>query len=682
MKRISILLLSAILLFAALPQTSAPAQTEQTAQADHVLIYNPLPYANTGNQLYSGTLQQDTPDTEADGTAPFVPGPHCAGRDLSQRAEGEETHAFWICTDLNTYTYDKRTFRLAAETEHCRIWAMENDAILFSDEQTARMAEQFETVIYPSNTTSFGPFRDLAGDGKVHIVTYAMNSLSICGFFDTYDLYSAEEIAVIDPEDAESYNCLPIINVNTHMAEKEQTVLCTLAHEFQHLILRSAVLASPANADRLGSEKTAGLWLNEGFSMEAEELAYPGAVEEQGYLASFANSDRVRSGMSVCNFDAASNDVGAYGQSFLFAQYWKKQCGETAFAAFLDRWRSETDAENLTDAYMLDALLNDAQKEALDALAVYTDRVTEVFGTAEEVRLSKLLLAFRLSLLVHAGDGILSVGESVAETPVYSGSGRRIEGGGAILIACDETFAIPKDAESGLVFILLCEGEIADIVSIPEPQEGFYAIAAEVDGTWVALPAKPLTDKTDPGIPIGAPTGDTIPAGEAAGAIFSVTREGEGFRFACDDANGAYALTYTGTTSQSLSIKESDTCFSWRHFADGSDRLQADGYFGRAILYGTVTGGFGYYAPAYFENETFVRVHLLHVTLKRGDADLDGALTAADASLILRSIVGLSYLNSPMRDAADCNGDGRITASDASMVLRILVQLESEEIGN
>ena len=70
---------------------------------------------------------------------------------------------------------------------------------------------------------------------------------------------------------------------------------------------------------------------------------------------------------------------------------------------------------------------------------------------------------------------------------------------------------------------------------------------------------------------------------------------------------------------------------------------------------------------------------MLRVTLQNGDANLDGRITAADAAMILRTIVKLSYMNAPMRAAADCNGDGEVTAADAAKILRIVVQLESEE---
>lgn len=678
MKRIFILLLAAILLCAALPCEAEATETETTTfDADRVLIYNPLPYVKNGNGLMTGTVvQEQTANAAADGR--FVPGLHSRGSDYASRG-ADDTRAFWICTDLNTYRYDKCTFRLAAESEHCYIWMMPDDAVQLSEEQLARMTEQFENVIYPTDTGRFGPFRDLSGDGKLHIIAYAMNSLAVCGFFDTYDLYSAEEIAAVDPDDAESYNCLPIININTRMADDETTVLCTLAHEFQHLILRSAVLASPANADRLGSELDVGTWLNEGFSMAAEELCYPGAVAEQGYLGAFAGSDKVKNGMSYCNFDTSASDVSAYGQSFLFAQYLKAQFGEDVFKTFLDYWREAREPEDLTVASAIESLMTDEQRAAYEALAAYTDGVTASFETEHDELLSKFALGFHLAVAIKQPEGMFSIGEVNPEKPVYSGTNRRLEGGGALLVEANGSYTIPKDAEAGLVFVTVQDGEVTGSAVSSEPEEGFYVIAAERDGTWYAIPAEPTGDRTIRPVTIAAPENGTVRAENVNGAIFCVTREADGYRIACDDLNGSYALTRTDTSKQMLAIRESDTCFNWMHFADGGDRLQADGYYGRAILYGEINGGFGYFAQAYFNHVSFSHPRLLKVSIRKGDANLDGSLTAADASIVLRSIVQLSYLNAPMREAADYNRDGDVSAADAAKILRVVVQLEPEE---
>ena len=53
-----------------------------------------------------------------------------------------------------------------------------------------------------------------------------------------------------------------------------------------------------------------------------------------------------------------------------------------------------------------------------------------------------------------------------------------------------------------------------------------------------------------------------------------------------------------------------------------------------------------------------------------GDANGDGAVTAADAAAILKSAVGLAEVDAA---AADYNGDGAVTAADASAILKALV---------
>ena len=677
MKRAFSILIAVILLLAAFPRAAAgEAVQSHTIEADRVLICNPLPYDAQGNTLFSGTLSKPQEDAEPNGDARFTPGRHKTGRDLSLERKSPDTQDFWVCTDLMTYRYDKRTFRLAAEGAHCRVWTMENDALAFSEEQTAAMLEQFETVIYPAESVYFGDFRDLSGDGKLEIVTYAMNSTSVCGFFDTYDLYTRDEIAVIDPDDAESYNCLPIINVNSRMADRMNVVRGTLAHEFQHLILRSAVLASPANADRLGNEITIALWLNEGFSMTAEELCYPGSVKEQGYLDAFARSEKVRLGMSYRNFDATSTDVGAYGQSFLFAEYLRAQCGNDVFRDVLAYWSGAEDVSALSEAQAICAELSDDQRTAIDGIVSYGDAVSDALGSEDESRLSKLALAFRLAILLKEPEGLYAIGASEPDMPVYTGTGRKIEGGGALLLECGGSFTVPADADSGLIFIGIADGAVSEIYTVPDPEEGFYVIAVKYNGQWLAILATPSEDRFLEAVPVEPNADGTIDAANANGAIFRAVRTDNGFRFECKNADGTYALRRTLGTAQTMGISSDASTFVWSHFADGTDRLQADGFYGRAILYGNVQRGFGYFAPAYFENASFAKPQLLRVTILQGDANLDGKLTAADAALVLRTVVGLSYMDEPMCAAGDTDGDGEITAADAAKILRLVVQLE------
>ncbi len=58
-----------------------------------------------------------------------------------------------------------------------------------------------------------------------------------------------------------------------------------------------------------------------------------------------------------------------------------------------------------------------------------------------------------------------------------------------------------------------------------------------------------------------------------------------------------------------------------------------------------------------------------------GDANCDGQVTAADAALILRSLVGLNELSAQGALNADVDGDGEVTAEDAAIILRYIVKL-------
>jgi hypothetical protein len=677
MKRVIPILFAIVLLLAVFPHAAAGEGIQlHTMTADRVLICNPLMYDAENSTLYSGTLAKAQTENDTDGAALFVSGPHKTGRDMTLGRKGSDTKDFWICTDLVTYRYDRHAFRIAAEGEHCRIWSPEEDGIRFTEEQTAAMLEQFETVIYPSDTAYFGGFRDLSGDGKLEVLTYEMNSTSVCGFFDSYDLYTYEEISVIDPDDADSYNCLPIININTRMADRDAVVYGTLAHEFQHLILQSAVLASPANAALLGHEKTIGTWLNEGFSMAAEEFAYPGSVEEQGYLDAFSRSEKVRLGMSFMHFDATASDVGAYGQSYLFAAYLRTQFGDGVFRQILDRWRSTEDVSDLREAAAIVSRMTEEQIGSLQSLYSYGDTVETLLGSEDEILLSKLALAFRVAMLLQEQEGWYAIGETKPVMPVYTGAGRSIEGGGALLIECGGSFSVPADADSGLVVIGISDGAVSEVYSVPDPEEGFYVIAAPYQGQWFAISVKPAEDRILQAVPVYPNADGTIDAANANGAIFRAVRTENGYRFECRNATGPQCLSRNSDAEEAMSVSERDGVFRWTHFTDGSDRLQADGIYGRAILFGSYQRGFGYYAPGFFENASFAKPRLLRVTIMRGDANLDGKLTAGDAALILRTVVGLSSMDEPMCAAGDADGDGEITAADAAKILRLVIQLE------
>ena len=57
MKRLISVILIALIICSVLPHAAlGDTVSQHTVEADRVLIYNPLPYAENGNMLYSGTL--------------------------------------------------------------------------------------------------------------------------------------------------------------------------------------------------------------------------------------------------------------------------------------------------------------------------------------------------------------------------------------------------------------------------------------------------------------------------------------------------------------------------------------------------------------------------------------------------------------------------------------------------
>ncbi len=79
--------------------------------------------------------------------------------------------------------------------------------------------------------------------------------------------------------------------------------------------------------------------------------------------------------------------------------------------------------------------------------------------------------------------------------------------------------------------------------------------------------------------------------------------------------------------------------------------------------------------PMYTEMPT-VSPTICTAELKKGDVDGNGSINAADASKILRYLVGLDTISGTQYDAADTDGDGSVKAGDASAILRHLVGLD------
>jgi hypothetical protein len=155
----------------------------------------------------------------------------------------------------------------------------------FSSTDFTEIAAEFESLIYPTDTTYFGRESDRNVDGRVTILyTPEVNRATpsgaqgfVAGFFWPGDLVKKTEYAELGlqcPQTNEQeifYMLVPdpsgTINGNTRsVTVVRQNTRGTIAHEFQHMINQGRRLLNPA----VDSAETT--WLNEALSHIAEEV--------------------------------------------------------------------------------------------------------------------------------------------------------------------------------------------------------------------------------------------------------------------------------------------------------------------------------------------------------------------------------------------------------------------------
>ncbi|HEU4457403.1 MAG TPA: Ig-like domain-containing protein [Longimicrobium sp.] len=181
-----------------------------------------------------------------------------------------------------------RAGRVVAVTAHAIVVAdRENPSGGFSDAEYLTLAERFETVAWPAVTESFGVPADVDENGRVVIFyTRAVNELTppgsgafVAGFFHPRDLFPTRDRDGLDACGTSNYAEIlymlapdPSGAVNGNDFSRGfvlGTSAGTLAHELQHLVNASRRLYE---VDTPFWEET--VWLNEGLSHVAEELAF------------------------------------------------------------------------------------------------------------------------------------------------------------------------------------------------------------------------------------------------------------------------------------------------------------------------------------------------------------------------------------------------------------------------
>lgn len=177
--------------------------------------------------------------------------------------------------------------RLVASTAHVELYEdTQNPAGGFTNAEYQAIANEFEAVGYQTDVANFGTPADIDANGKViGVFTRAVNELTPTGanyvyggFFYPRDLYKRTPtpgfIACPTSNVAEMFYLLAVDSagtINGHVRSKayvRENTLSTLPHELQHLINASRRFY----VNNVSSDET--VWLDEGLSHIAEELAY------------------------------------------------------------------------------------------------------------------------------------------------------------------------------------------------------------------------------------------------------------------------------------------------------------------------------------------------------------------------------------------------------------------------
>lgn len=215
------------------------------------------------------------------------------------------TETFWtLNSDNNKYYQVNATLRFV--TDHAYFWI--SDRASYREGDLKKLAETFESKIYPTNREFFGSEWTPGVDGDPHLyVLYTGNVGAIGGYFSPGDEYN--------PLISEYSNAHEMFILNADDFKLSNSYAYTvLAHEFQHMI-------------HWYRDRNEESWINEGFSELATLL---NGYDTGGGGLVYAVAPDLQ-----LTYWPPKPEAGHYGASFLFMTYFLDRFGETATQALV-----------------------------------------------------------------------------------------------------------------------------------------------------------------------------------------------------------------------------------------------------------------------------------------------------------------------------------------------------------
>jgi hypothetical protein len=199
------------------------------------------------------------------------------------------------------------------EGNNCHIYLENGQSVT----QTAidKIISQFDSAIYPGDTSAFGaePNPGIDGDPKIYILLLNVrdgfvsgkSASYIAGYFD-----STNEYALTSQNAHSNQKEILFLNINpaARIDPTKVEFFATLAHEFQHMIHWERKTHQQGVAD--------DTWLDEAMAQIAR--TYCGYGPDYAGVYDYENDPN----HSLINFD---DSVGNYGMVYMWAQYFKDQ---------------------------------------------------------------------------------------------------------------------------------------------------------------------------------------------------------------------------------------------------------------------------------------------------------------------------------------------------------------------
>lgn len=429
----------------------------------YVIIYNPQPYSKETfftktTDLSTGSLasQIDVNVNRADGLdslPEFLPydqemlAPELLenfnfegnkGTALKKNYKVGDTKEFFAYVS-SPDSRTKATFTCIYSGTSCNIWAYgAYDAKIIKEH-----GEEFDKNIYAKCVSQFGAPRF---DDKINFLYYSIDK-NLIGCFCNSDLFATGEFTEEQGKTLGinfDHNILHINSKYAYQQNLDKVIKGTLAHEFQHLLCFTGYFTA---------RNQCNTWFNEAMSGYIEEQLYPGTKKMIGHVSSYLNSNVVRYGQSLYNFETDSlTDLGPYGSVYYFAEYLAKSAGNDVFSNFHNYWRNYYQ-RGLGEQDALYAVIPSSLKTSVNNSIVYPTTLT--FNSEAVEWMSKFVLQFYLASLRKETTSPSAFSNISPEYLLYDKlSATNIEGGGRIIVAVKgNSFQIPEDADSGLIYI-------------------------------------------------------------------------------------------------------------------------------------------------------------------------------------------------------------------------------------